>query len=99
MWLPLSKTVCAGSAQWPKLLRYVKDGSYPNDNNRCENSIRQFVVGKHNWLFPDTVAGANASAKLYSLLQTCKVNGIKSYRYLQALLVALLPRNIVLPTE
>ena len=55
------------------------------------------------------MAGANASANLYSLLQTCKVNGINSYRYLQALLVALplaqtaddyealLPWNIVLP--
>ena len=99
------------SAQWPKLSRYVQDGSYPIDNNACENSIRPFVVGRRNWLFSDTVAGANASANLYSLLQTCKVNGINSYRYLQALLVALplaqtaddyealLPWNIVLPAE
>ena len=69
------------------------------------------MIGRRNWLFSDTVAGANASANLYSLLQTCKVNGINSYRYLQALLVALptaqtaddyealLPWNIVLPTE
>ena len=97
------------SAQWPKLSRYVEDGSYPIDNNPAENSIRPFVVGRKNWLFSDTVAGANASANLYSLLQTCKVNGINSYRYLQALLVALplaqtaddyealLPWNIVLP--
>ena len=57
------------------------------------------------------MAGANASANLYSLLQTCKVNGINSYRYLQALLVALplaqtaddyealLPWNIFLPAD
>jgi hypothetical protein len=35
------------------------------------------------------VAGANASANLYSLLQTCVVNGIDGYRYLRALLIAL----------
>jgi len=35
------------------------------------------------------VAGANASANLYSLLQTCLANGIDGYRYLRALLVEL----------
>jgi transposase len=40
-------------------------------------------------LFADTVAGANASANLYSLLQTCKANDIDGYRYLRALLVEL----------
>ena len=58
-------------------------------NNACENAIRPYVVGRRNWLFADTVAGANASANLYSLLQTCQVNGIDGYRYLKALLVAL----------
>ena len=58
-------------------------------NNPCENAIRPFVVGRRNWLFADTVAGANASANLYSLLQTCIANGIDGYTYLNALLVAL----------
>jgi hypothetical protein len=107
----LGKALHYLSAQWPKLSRYVQDGRYPIDNNPCENSIRPFVVGRRNWLFSDTVAGANASANLYSLLQTCKVNGVNSYRYLKALLAALplaqtaddyealLPWNLVLPTE
>jgi transposase len=59
-------------------------------------------------LFADTVAGANASANLYSLLQTCAINGVDGYKYLRALLVqrpkvqtaddyeALPPWNIVL---
>jgi len=58
-------------------------------NNACENAIRPFCVGRRNWLFADTVAGANASANLYSLLQTCLVNGIDGYQYLRALLTAL----------
>jgi transposase len=77
------------SSQWPKLVRYVTNGDYPIDNNACENSIRPFVIGRRNWLFSDTVAGANASANLYSLLQTCAVNGVDGYRYLRALLTAL----------
>ena len=73
------------SAQWPTLIRYVKNGAWPIDNNLCENAIRPFVVGRRNWLFTDTVAGANASANLYSLVETCKANGIDPYVYLVSL--------------
>ena len=85
----LGKALHYVTAQWPKLVRYVDDGRYPIDNNYCENAIRPFVVGRRNWLFADTVGGANASANLYSLLQTCLANGIDGYRYLTALLVEL----------
>ena len=85
----LGKALHYLTAQWHKLVRYVDDGRYPIDNNACENAIRPFVVGRRNWLFADTMAGANASANLYSLLQTCVANGIEGYRYLSALLVGL----------
>lgn len=77
------------ASQWHKLKRYAEDGRYSIDNNVQENAIRPFCVGRRNWLFADTVAGANASANLYSLLQTCRVNGIDGYRYLRALFMAL----------
>ena len=77
------------ASQWNKLKRYVEDGRYSIDNNGQENAIRPFCVGRRNWLFADTVAGANASANLYSLLQTCQVNRIDGYRYLRALFIAL----------
>ena len=77
------------SSQWNKLIRFIEDASYLLDNNVCENTIRPFCVGRRNWLFADTMAGANASANLYSLLQTCPVNGIDGYQYLRALLTAL----------
>ena len=85
----LGKALHYVTAQWRKLARYVQDGRYPIDNNACENAIRPFCVGRRNWLFADTVAGANASANLYSLLQTCLANGIDGYQYLKALLVEL----------
>lgn len=75
--------------QWPKLARYVDNGAWPISNNPCENAIRPFVVGRRNWLFCDTVAGANASANLYSLTETCKANGVDPYQYLAALFKAL----------
>ena len=78
----LGKALHYLSAQWPKLTRYVENGTWPIDNNLCENAIRPFVIGRRNWLFADTVAGANASANLYSLVETCKASGVDPYAYL-----------------
>jgi transposase len=78
----LGKALHYLSHQWPKLTRYVENGAWPIDNNVCENAIRPFVVGRRNWLFADTVGGAQASANLYSLIETCKANRVDPYRYL-----------------
>ena len=85
----LGKALHYLEAQWPKLIRYVENGVWPIDNNLCENAIRPFVVGRRNWLFADTVAGANASANIYSLIETCKANKVDPYRYLIALFTVL----------
>jgi transposase len=68
--------------QWPKLERVLEDGRLPLDTNAVENAIRPFVVGRKAWLFADTVAGAEASANLYSLVETAKANGIEPWAYL-----------------
>lgn len=78
----LGKALHYLSAQWPKLIRYVENGAWPIDNNLCENAIRPFVIDRRNWLFADSVAGAQASANLYSLVETCKANRIDPYAYL-----------------
>ena len=85
----LGKALHYLAGQWPKLIRYVDNGAWPIDNNPCENAIRPFVVGRRNWLFADTVGGAQASANLYSIIETCKANAIDPYRYLVALFRAL----------
>ena len=68
---------------WSMLTRYTERGDLPIDNNRCENAIRPFVIGRKGWLFCDTPAGANASAVIYSLLQTTKANGLEPYTWLR----------------
>lgn len=85
----LGKALHYTASQWSKLTRYVQDGRWPIDNNVCENAIRPFVVGRKGWLFADTPAGAQASANLYSLLQTCRANGVNTYEYLKSLFIAL----------
>ncbi|MBX3669243.1 MAG: IS66 family transposase [Rhodocyclaceae bacterium] len=71
---------------WPKLVRYTQRGDLPIDNNPAENAIRPFVTGRKNWLFADTPAGATASARLYSLLETAKANSIEPYLWLRHVL-------------
>ncbi|EAQ99168.1 IS66 family transposase [Congregibacter litoralis] len=69
--------------QWPTLIVYTEQGDLRIDNNQVENAVRPFVVGRKNYLFCDSVAGAKATANLYSLIETAKANGIEPYRYLR----------------
>jgi transposase len=69
--------------QWPKLVRAFDYGHVPLDTNAVENAIRPFAVGRKNWMFADTVAGAQASANLYSVIETAKANKIEPWAYLE----------------
>jgi transposase len=68
--------------QWPYLIRYLEDGRLELSNNRAERSIKPFVMGRKNWLFANTPAGAQSSAVIYSLIETAKESGLDPYRYL-----------------
>ena len=54
----------------------------PVDNNRVENALRPFCIGRKNWLFAASILGATASANLYSLVESAKANGLDPYNYL-----------------
>ena len=80
---PLGKALSYLDNHWAGLNRYCDDGRLGIDNNRVENAIRPFVIGRKNWLFSDTVNGAKASANLYSLLESAKLNHLEPYAYLK----------------
>jgi len=79
----LGKAVQYALKQWNRLTAYLKDGLIRMDNNLAENAIRPFVIGRKNWLFAGHPVGAEASACLYSLIETAKANGIEPYQYLR----------------
>ena len=68
--------------QRPYLLRYLEDGRLELCNNRAERSIKPFVIGRKNFLFANTPLGAQASAVIYSLIETAKETGLDPFRYL-----------------
>ena len=82
----LGKALRYTDNEWHRLIRYIDDGEIPIDNNRCENAIRPFVVGRKNWLFSNSQQGAREIAAIYSLIETAKHNGLEPYAYLQYVL-------------
>ncbi|WP_080977940.1 IS66 family transposase [Stutzerimonas stutzeri] len=82
----LGKAVNYLASNWNRLVRYIEAGHLPIDNNRAENAIRPFVIGRKNWLFSDTPRGATASAQVYSLIETAKANGQEPYAWLRHIL-------------
>lgn len=83
------KAVAYLDGQWEKLVRAFDYGHVPLDTNLVENAVRPFALGRKNWLFADTVAGAEASANLYSVIETAKANSIAPWAYLQHVFAAL----------
>lgn len=61
--------------EYTELAAFLKNGRFEIDNGWLERTIRKFAIGRNNWLFCDTVDGANASSMLYSLAITAKLNG------------------------
>ena len=73
-------------------MTYLEDGRCSFSNNLSENAIRPFTLGRKNWLFSDTVKGAEASAVVYTMVEMAKVHNLNIYKYLNYLL-ELLPRT------
>jgi hypothetical protein len=78
----LGKAVNYCLNQWPKLNAFLLDGRLELDNNRCERSVKPFVIGRKNWLFCNTPKGATASSIIYSMIETAKENGLNARQYL-----------------
>ena len=63
-----------------------KDITMHEANNLSENAIRPFAVGRKNWLFSNSIDGANASAVVYTMVEMAKAHGLNIYGYLKFLL-------------
>jgi transposase len=75
--------------RWAKLVLFLEVPILGLDTNDVENAIRPFVMGRKAWLFSATVAGAEASAALYSLISMARAHGHNIYEYLKAVFTEL----------
>ena len=83
----LEDAVAYAKNQKAFLNEFMCHGEVDISNNIAENAIRPFVVGRKNWLFCDTPKGAEASAVVYTLVETAKANGLDPFRYLNYVLL------------
>jgi hypothetical protein len=70
------------AARYNKHYEYLQNGRLEIDNNLIENSIRPVALGRKNYLFAGSHAGAERAAIIYSLLGSCKLQNINPYEYL-----------------
>ena len=82
----LGKAINYTLNQWGKLIVYLDSGKVRIDNNDCERAIKPFVIGRKNWMFSQSIKGAQGSAVIYSIIETCKANKINAYDYLRYIL-------------
>ena len=86
---PAGKAIQYTLGQWDKLVRFLEHAELTPDNNAAENAIRPFVLGRKNWLFHGNEEAAEASCRIFTLIETAKVNGLEPYAYLNHVLQAL----------
>ena len=79
----MGKAISYSLGQWEKIENYLGCAELTPDNNAAERAVKPFVLGRKNWLFSGSPAGANASALLFSLIETAKANDLNPYGYLK----------------
>ncbi|MFI3308023.1 MAG: IS66 family transposase [Mycoplasmatota bacterium] len=78
----LDKALKYTKNQWDELFTYVENGYVDCSNSICERAIKPFTLIRKNSLFSKTESGAQASAILFSIVQTAKANGLVPEKYL-----------------
>lgn len=68
---------------------FLTDGEVPIDDSASERALRNFTIGRKNWVTINTVRGAQASAIIYSLTETARANNLNVYYYVRHLLTEL----------
>ncbi|MFL0587507.1 transposase, partial [Sphingomonas olei] len=78
----MAKAIAYGTKRWPALCRFLGDGRLEIDNNIAERALRGVAVGRRNWLFAGSRAGGERAAAIYTVIQTCKANGVDPQAYI-----------------
>jgi transposase len=78
---PMGKAITYSLNQWEALQRYCDDPILEIDNNLSERTLRTVCIGRKNYLFAGSEAGARRTANIYSLVASCKLNDIDPFAY------------------
>ena len=78
----LAKAITYSLKRWTALTRFLDDGRICMTNNAAERALRGVAIGRANWTFAGSDRGAQRAAAIYTLTETCKLNGVDPQAYL-----------------
>jgi transposase len=78
----LAKAIQYMLKRWPAFTLFLDDGRVCMSNNAAERSLRGVALGRKSWLFCGSDRGGRRAAAMYSLIITCKLNGVDPQAWL-----------------
>ncbi|MGB7346607.1 MAG: IS66 family transposase [Pirellulaceae bacterium] len=75
---------------WTELTRYLDDDQLLQDNNLCEQLMREVSIGRKNWLFAGSLAGGERNAGFLTLVSSAHRNDLDVWAYVDDVLKRLL---------
>jgi transposase len=78
----MALAIAYGTKRWSALTQFLDNGSLEIDNNIAERSLRSVAVGRKNWLFAGSKIGGERAAAIYTVIETCKMNGVEPQAYI-----------------
>jgi len=84
-----AKAIAYSLNRWSGLVRFLDDGRLCMTNNAAERALRCVAVGRHNWTFAGSDEGGRRAAAIYTLVETCKLNGVDPRAWLADVLARL----------
>jgi transposase len=82
----ISQAIAYALRHWTALTRFLDDGFLAIDNNIAELTLRHIAIGRKNWLFAGSAAGAETAAILFSVTSTCHRHQVDAFAYVRDLL-------------
>jgi transposase len=73
--------------RWPAFTLFLEDGRVCMSNNAAERGLRCVALGRKSWLFCGSDRGGQRAAAMYSLIVTCKMNGVDPQAWLADVLL------------
>jgi len=74
--------------QEDRLRVFLGDPRVPMHNNDSERDLRHIIVGRNNWMIFASARGGEVACRLYSLMLSCRQNGVNPETYLEDVLMA-----------
>jgi transposase len=85
----IAKAINYGLSRWDAFTRFLKDGRICLSNNAAERAVRGIAIGRKNWLFAGSDEGGRRAAAMFTLIETCKLNGVDPQAWLADVLARL----------